>query len=484
MLLGSGRLPARLATLELVRPRLWSAPDGVGSAGAEAVDLARTAGLHLDAWQAFVLEHALRERADGQWAAFEVGLVVPRQNGKGGILEGRELAGLFLLGERLIIHSAHQFDTSLEAFRRLLQLIEETPELEARVQRVSKAHGEEGIELKGRQRIRFRTRTKSGGRGFSGDCVILDEAMILPTTAHGALMPTMSARPNPQLWYTGSAVDQMIHHDGQVFARVRERGLSGDKSLAFFEWSIDADDPSQVTATRAADPVSWAEANPALGIRIAEEYVDNERRSMDPRSFAVERLGVGDWPATTDAGGVIDMEAWEGLADRKSVFTGDPWFGFDVAPDRSVASIVAACRRDDGRVHVEIVDRREGSSWVIPRLGELVAKHGPRGVVCDGASPAAALVDGLRAREVFVETLSTREYVSACGQFYDAVDDASLVHLGDRVLAAAVRAGVKRPLVDSWAWSRRSSAADITPLVAVTVAASRLWGERTGELWV
>jgi hypothetical protein len=57
------------------------------------------------------------ERADGKWAAFEVGLNVARQNGKGSILEARELAGLFLLGERLIIHSAHEFATSLEAFR-------------------------------------------------------------------------------------------------------------------------------------------------------------------------------------------------------------------------------------------------------------------------------------------------------------------------------------------------------------------------------
>jgi hypothetical protein len=55
----------------------------------------------------------------------------PRQNGKDAILEARELAGLFLLGERLLIHSAHQFDTSLEHFRRLLFLIENTDDFDA-----------------------------------------------------------------------------------------------------------------------------------------------------------------------------------------------------------------------------------------------------------------------------------------------------------------------------------------------------------------
>lgn len=111
----------------MIAPRIMHAPAGPSSAGREAVDLAKLAGLVLDDWQALVLEHSLTERTDGRWAAFEVGLNVPRQNGKGSVLEARELAGLFLLGERLIIHSAHQFDTSLEAFRRLLFLIEDTP---------------------------------------------------------------------------------------------------------------------------------------------------------------------------------------------------------------------------------------------------------------------------------------------------------------------------------------------------------------------
>ncbi len=59
------------------RPRICSVPPYVSSAGAEAVDLAKMAGLELDPWQQFVLTHALGEREDGRWAAFEVGLVCP-----------------------------------------------------------------------------------------------------------------------------------------------------------------------------------------------------------------------------------------------------------------------------------------------------------------------------------------------------------------------------------------------------------------------
>jgi phage terminase large subunit-like protein len=87
------------------------------------------AGLDLDPWQQFALHGALGERPDGKWAAFEVGIEVPRQNGKGGILEAFGLAGLFLLGEQLIIHSAHEFATAEEALERMAQILEASPDL-------------------------------------------------------------------------------------------------------------------------------------------------------------------------------------------------------------------------------------------------------------------------------------------------------------------------------------------------------------------
>lgn len=462
-----------MTTLAVQRPRIEHVPDYVGTAGAEAIDLAAMAGLALDPWQAMVLEHSLGERPDGKWAAFEVGVNVPRQNGKGGLLEARELAGLFLLGERLLIHSAHQFDTSLEAFRRLLLLIEETPELARRIKRVSRAHGEEGIELIGSQRIRFRTRTKGGGRGFSGDCLILDEAMILPEAGYGALLPTLSARPNPQVWYTGSAVDQTIHEHGVVWARVRERGMAGaDPSLAYFEWSAHGDDPAIVPEQVAGDQEVWAAANPALGIRVSAEHVARERRAMDPRTFAVERLGIGDWPVTDQgAGSLIPVAAWLALLDESSSMTDPVCFAFDVAPDRSVASIAAAGRREDGEVHVELIDRRGGTGWVAGRLAELADKWSPGAVLCDGHGPANALVEDIAAAGVQVTALPSADYVKACGMLFDLVDQRRVHHRGGDALTAAIRGAATRPLVDAWAWSRKASKLDITPLVAVSIAA-------------
>ena len=72
-------------------PRVWSAPSAVTSAGPEALALAETAGMEPMPWQRFVCERGLRENADGSWAAMALLLILPRQNGKGTIIEIVEL---------------------------------------------------------------------------------------------------------------------------------------------------------------------------------------------------------------------------------------------------------------------------------------------------------------------------------------------------------------------------------------------------------
>lgn len=454
----------------LQQPRVSSVPAYASTTGDEAIEFLKGVGLILDPWEELVLRESLGEDTNGKWSAFEVGVGVPRQNGKGSILEGRQLVGLFLLEEPFQVHSAHQFDTSLEAFRRLLIDIEDCPDLDQLVKRVSRSHGEEGIELKTGCRIRFRTRTKGGGRGFSADVLYLDEAMILPETAHGALLPTLSARPNPQVWYAGSAVDQWVHEHGVVFARIRERGHRGDDpALAYFEWSVDCDDPEKVEEP--TNPEMWAMANPGLGIRISAEHIEREQRSMDHRTFAVERLGVGDWPATDGSGAqVIAPEKWAACNDTDSTVLDPVAFAFDVSPDRASASIAVAGERSDGKRHIEVIDRRQGTRWVVERIAELMRAHDASTVACDSVGPAASLIDPLEQIDIEVTAVSAKEYAHACGGFYDDVDDGSLRYLEASELTAAVKGAAKRPLGDAWAWSRKSSSVDISPLVACTLA--------------
>jgi phage terminase large subunit-like protein len=287
-------------------PRVCSLPPfDSDRSGRNAVALAAEAGLRLDPWQRLVLEAGLRRRGS-RWAAFEVCLIVARQNGKGTVLEALELAALFLFPDvRLILHSAHQFKTAAEAFLRVRSVIEGNPDLESQVARIRTAAGAEAIELKDGKRLRFVARSSGSGRGFTSDLVILDEAYELGDQEMAALLPTLSARPDPQVWYTSTAGDP-----GSVqLGRVRERGVAGgDQSLAFLEWSADeaAYDPG--------DRRDWARANPGLGIRIAEDYVEREMSALGPEAFARERLSIGDYPVDGGAWETISADAWGACA--------------------------------------------------------------------------------------------------------------------------------------------------------------------------
>ena len=288
------------------RPRLESLPPADDDRdGRDAVELARHAGLVLDDWQRYVLRKALATRGT-RWAAFEVALIVARQNGKGALLEALELAALFLFGAEMILHSAHKFDTSADAFRRILALIEHNPDFDREVAKVIRSHGSESIELKTGQRLRFVARSSGAGRGFAADLVILDEAFNISDDAMASMLPTLSTRPNPQVWYTSTAGDQS---SGQL-GRVRDRGLKGgDPSLAFFEWSVDDTgryDPS--------DPALWAQANPGMGLRITPGYIELEQAALTPEAFARERLSVGDYPVDGGAWEVVRADAWAACA--------------------------------------------------------------------------------------------------------------------------------------------------------------------------
>jgi len=106
-------------------------------------------------------------------------------------------------------------------------------------------------------------------------------------------------------------------------------------------------------------------------------------------------------------------------------------------------------------------------------LPGFVERNAPEVIIYDPASPAAALVAPLERAGITLEATTAREYAAACGLLFDLVENDGLRHLGQHELAAAVRNASTRPLGEAWAWSRRLSAGDISPLVAVTLALQR-----------
>ena len=294
--------------------------------------------------------------------------------------------------------------------------------------------------------------------------------MILPEDALAALLPTLRARPDPQIWYTGSAVDQERDKTRMVFTRLRIDALERKPDMANFEWSLELDHPDEMTEDDFDSEESTWQSNPAFGIRIFREHFDMENDALDRRSAAVELYGVGDYPdPNAHADRPISPEQWAECEDNTSAIVGPLCLAVDVSPERRT-SIGACGRNQDGRWHVEVLDKRAGTQWVPGRLEELEAEHSPELIVVDGLGPGASIAAKCEEIGVPVTKLDGGQHAQACGLFVEQVAADNLRHLGTPDLWNAVRAAGTRPLGDRWLWSRKKSSADISPLVAATLA--------------
>jgi LAGLIDADG-like domain len=446
-------------------------------------------------------------------------------------LEVRELGGLYLFGESMIIHTAHEFKAAAEHFRRIRDTITAYDELSRRVKRVMTSHGDEAIELRatptlifgsgGRRvrqsvtsRLRFLARSRGSGRAFTASCVVYDEAMFLTDEQVGASMPTLSAVPNPQMYYTASAGVK----DSVQLALVRRRITRHDPTVMGAEWSAD---PHLDTCPRDEvrgrkdnhyiicdrhddrdDPRTWAKANPAFGDRIRYEHVRKEFAAMTPAQFDRERLGIGDWPAEEEAWAVVPEEAWAacGMADPGGALR-PVAFAVDVNPEMTMATIAAAWERPEPpllrAVRADIDGRpvrspqaaeqafrtvleiprgcsREGTGWLVARLAELRRQWRPVAIAIPRNGPAAAFIDAAERAGIEVTVATSADEAAAFALMVTGIRGRKVIHLGREkapALWGAVASAETRDIGDGGrGWSRRTSEEDITPVTAVTLA--------------
>jgi phage terminase large subunit-like protein len=450
--------------------------------GDEAVEFLGLVGIDLDPWQEHILRASLNLDHRGKWAATECGLVVPRQCGKTVVAELRELVGLFLFGEQLQIHSAQLFGTAKESFLRQVARIRRCPDLMGMVHKFRTGNDNVSIELKNGSRLMYQARGNDPSRGFSADLVVYDEAYGLTAEVIAASMMTLSARPNPQLWYCSSTGME----DSEFLFRVRERGVERAPRLAFFEFS----------ATPGCDPrdkEEWYKAIPALGIRIEEEFIESEGQALDwGKQFCRERLGL--W-ADTSQRDVLPVEWWDACTDQDSLIVGDDVVAaVDVSPFRDMASVAVCGLSPDGRRQVEVVESAKGTDWIVDFVRKLyMSSNPPKKVAIQGGGAPGSYIAPLMQEGVDLVVLGTADIGRATGEFHDAVRDGSLVHLGDPVLELALKNATRYSIGSkeggkespSWGFARKdTAAADITPLVACCYAfygVSKLNADRAVE---
>jgi len=448
--------------------------------GPDAIEVGEIASYQLDPYQKQYLNDGLGvvvvpstlhrdRRLVERWAASEVGIELSRQNGKSVAKEVRCIAGVYLFGERRIVYSAHKFETVMDAQQRIADALHSDPELKAEVKAVRIGNGKEAIEFYSGQVIRFRTRTAGGGRGLDGDCVVLDESQALIDDHIAALMPLVSARPNPQLWYAGSAGGKT----STVQASLVRNCLAGKPNLVYWRFAADETDP-------AGSPQTWAKVNPALGRRITLMAIETEYNRMSRVKFGMERLGIGDYPRAEGEDWVIPRRRWEAAEDQKSSMIGSVAFAVEVSWDMLNASIGVSGWRRDGSRHLEVIANEHGTAWVAEDLKGYLAKHEHLGVVLDPGGPANVLIGPLR--DVGISTdagnlrlLKSGDLTQAYGSLYTGLMAPKPIyrHTGSGVLTSALADAATRKVGGSTTW-RRAGEADVSPLLAVTWAAHAL----------
>jgi hypothetical protein len=106
-------------------------------------------------------------------------------------------------------------------------------------------------------------------------------------------------------------------------------------------------------------------------------------------------------------------------------------------------------------------------------LAELTQAHSSLEVPVDKGSPAGALIPALEQMGVAVNVIGASEQAQGCGALVDAVQAGTRPASRTPELDSSIKGAAKRALGEAWAWSRKSSDVDISPLVSVTLA---FWG--------
>lgn len=462
-------------------PRLHQEPAGaVGSAGDDAIEWAESIGWDddlghgfyvLDEWQKFCIRGILSEDETARLCAEIALLIVARQNGKGTILEVVELYALFVLDLTLILHTAHLSETSADHMARLWAAIQSDDELASQC-RQSLSKGSEAIVRHNGGEIRFRTRSKKGGRGGSPQLVVFDEALFLTAQQVSAIVPSLSAQTmrddKPMMIYASSAP---IGESEQLHT-VRGSILRGEMPAAFMaEWSVELPDTEGdlAAAIRAviADPDAIYQANPGAGIRIDPAWcLTTERGNMNDEDWCVERLGVV-FTADGDSG-VIPANSWTVCRDITSTVEAGR-IALSVGPGGSWAAIGLAGERADGSLHIEVVRHAVGTEWLVDAARAGTATYGP--LLVDPKTPTMGVLADLAAAGIEVEEMATADVTKACAEFQLDVKNCKVRHLDQPELNAAVAGAGVRTINESWVFSAKASTVDVCPLLAVTLAA-------------
>ncbi|NHF62243.1 terminase large subunit domain-containing protein [Microcella pacifica] len=442
-------------------------------------------------WQRELLEVAYEVDAFGQLWYREIVVVIMRQSGKSTLIIPVSLHRMIAWEDRQFgIYIAQTRDKALEKlveehfyhierspFRRLL-----VPNRSGKI-RPNLSHGSENLKYINGSKWAIDAPTEEAGHGGTLGLAVGDEIFAMSDNRlEAGLTPTMATVDDAMTWWISTPGKSKLKspflwqkvEKGRARVELTRMDPSIlDKSRTLYvEFSI----PTDVDMY---DPLTWWDHMPAVGYTQKLQTIQGFADSMDEpefrRAFGCQwgdELG-GDWK--------IPKEKWDARIDTESQIGDTLVWVLDVTPDRAWASISAASLREDGKVHIEVVDEGPGTDWLIDGddrasddelrlhgIAYLQREYG--GTVWYDHLTVGSFAPDLRDAGVEANPIEARDVMVAAPMLLDWVLNDRVVHLGQSELSDALSSAATSTFGDGWRWARGRSMRPITALVSVSLA--------------
>lgn len=444
-------------------------------------------------WQKWLLIHALELDESGLYRFRTVCCEVARQNGKTLVMLILALWHIYALDSKTVIGTAQDLTRSEKSWAEAVEWAMENDELAPLIEDVKRGHPKVLTLVTGCE-YRVAAASRRGGRGFTGDLILMDELREHQSwDSWASVANTMNARPRAQAWAFSNAGDSLsvvlrylracAHRDlgwpdgdadAEVLGEVDEDAeLAGDNALGWFEWSA----PPKA---RRGDMTALAQANPSKDHTEVTENCITERallaalRTSPPHVFDMECMCR--WVSLA-GGGPFPEGSWLATLDDKARPATDAKSAICIevsAGQRERAFVARAALDTDDKPVFGIWADQQGTDWVLGWLRENRHRYSVIVLRSGAGTPALSLLDQIEAAELPLEKWTSADVSAGHGQMFDMIRDNQARHLSHPGLdMAATSAAIKIQSGGGWIVDPKNSPIDTAPLIA---AMGAVWG--------
>jgi phage terminase large subunit-like protein len=347
-------------------------------------------------------------------------------------------------------------------------LIEGNDFLNCQVKAIRYANGTESIELLpefGGGRLDVVAATRDGSRGRTSHFTWGDELREWSDEAFTAITPTTRATDGQTFW-TSNAGDAFSLPLNNLVDRSKE---NPPKTFGYYEYS--APNMLKIDTNSKAFWEGVAMANPALGIRVSREAIEESLSTSTHDAIMTELLCL--WVSSLQS--PFPPGSLEECGDNDLVMSPGAYtvFGFDVSPSKRMATLCAGQILPDGRIGVGIL-HKWSNDIAVNDLEIAAGIKGyadiwrPRQIMFDKYA-TQTIADRLANAGQVVEDCSSQNFYQACGDLLDAIVSKRMVHNGQRDLLEQFESVAAKVSDSAWRIVKRRSAGDISAPISIAM---------------